>query len=234
MENEVTALNDTIQDTQNIEEPTAAPQAREAAQVNNITVRFNHEDRVLTPEEAVQFAQKGLKLDKLQPLIDELSYLAALRGKTPIDTVKEYIALDEAVYKNSLIAQYGEDTKAIDALMEKYKQDNLTKRAQYVSKEKEEAVKKEFSEKIANEFIELKGECPEIDSLDKIPVSVLKEAKEENLLNVYLRYKNRQSQKIALNNQTLKANKNASAGELSGGGEHFDTLLMAFLKGLKN
>ncbi|MBE7093001.1 MAG: hypothetical protein E7365_07495 [Clostridiales bacterium] len=233
MENDIMALNDTTQETQNIDIPEATPQAEDTKDTN-ITVRFNHEDRVLTRDEAVQFAQKGLKLDKLQPLIDELSYLAALRGKTPIETVKEYIALDETVYKNELIAQYGEDTKAIDALMEKYKQDNALKRAQFVNEEKEKAEKKEFSEKIAEEFILLKGECPEIDSLDKIPISVLKEAKQENLLNAYLRYKNRQMQKVALNNKTLKANKSASAGALSSGGEHFDTLLMAFLKGLNN
>lgn len=231
MENEITAPNDTIQEAQNIETPDTTPQVQESAD-SDITVRFNHEDRVLTRDEAINLAQKGLKLDKLQPLLDELSYLAAIRGKTPIETVKEYIALDEAVYKNQLISEYGEDTKVIDAMMEKYKTENLSKRAQYVDEDRQQAEKKEFSEKIAEEFSELKGECPEIDSLDKIPVAVLKEAKTQNLLNAYLRYKNRQEKLIALNNQTRKANKEALVGELSGGGEHFDTLLMAFLKGL--
>ena len=156
---------------------------------------------------AVEFAQKGLKYESVQPLLDELSYLASLRGKSPIDTVKEFVALDEAVYHNQLKNQYGEDQKTIDALMEKYKQDNVTKRAQFVSIEKEEAEKKKFSEKLADEFAELKGECPEIDSFDKIPPSVLKNAKNENLLNAYLRYKNRQQVKINQNNQARKKNK---------------------------
>ncbi len=231
MENEIMAPNDTIQEAQNIETPDAQPQAQETADTG-ITVRFNHEDRVLTKDEAVLFAQKGLKLDKLQPLLDELSYLAALRGKTPIETVKEYIALDESVYKNQIISEYGEDPNVIDAMMEKYKTEKLSKRAQFVDENRQQAEKKEFSEKIAEEFSELKGECPEIDSLDKIPVAVLKEAKQHNLLNAYLRYKNRQERLIALNNQTRKANKEAQVGNLTAGGEQFDTLLMAFLKGL--
>lgn len=233
MENDITALNDTIQETQNIETSEPSPKATDSAE-NNITVRFNHEDKVLTRDEAIQFAQKGLKYESVQPLLDELSYLASLRGKSPIDTVKEFVALDEAVYHNQLKSQYGEDQKTIDALMEKYKQDNVSKRAQFVSKEKEEAEKKEFSEKLAEEFAELKGECPEIDSFDKIPPSVLKNAKNENLLNAYLRYKNRQQVRIEQNNQTRKKNKEATAGNLLQGGEHIDTLLTAFIKGLKN
>ncbi len=233
MENDICALNDTTQETQDIETSAPSPEEADGAE-NNITVRFNHEDKVLTRDEAVQLAQKGLKLDKLQPLLDELSYLASLRGKSPIDTVKEFVALDEKVYKTQLKSQYGDDLKTIDALMEKYKQDNLSKRAQFVSIENEEAEKKKFSERIADEFAELKGECPEIDSFDKIPPSVLKDAKTENLLNAYLRYKNRQQLKIKMNNQTQQKNKQASAGSLSPGGEHFDTLLTAFIKGLKN
>ena len=234
MENDIFALNDTTQEAQDIEQTSApSPQEADGAE-NNITVRFNHEEKVLTHDEAVQLAQKGLKLDKLQPLLDELSYLASLRGKTPIEAVKEFIALDETVYKSQLQNQYGDDIKTIDALMEKYKLDNASKRAQFVSIEKEEAEKKEFSEKIAEEFAELKGECPEIDSFDKIPPSVLKDAKNEHLLNAYLRYKNRQQLKINQNNQTQRKNKEASAGSLKAGGEHMDTLLSAFIKGLKN
>lgn len=233
MENDITALNDTTQETQNIETSVPTPKETDSAE-NNITVRFNHEDKVLTREEAIQFAQKGLKYESVQPLLDELSYLASLRGKSPIDTVKEFVALDEAVYKTQLKNQYGEDQKTIDALMEKYKQDNISKRAQFVSIEKEEAEKKKFSEKLADEFAELKGECPEIDSFDKIPPSVLKNAKNENLLNAYLRYKNRQQVKINQNNQARKKNKEATAGALQAGGENFDTLLSAFIKGLKN
>ena len=234
MENDITALNDTTQIAQDIDTSAPAPKEAESSAEQNLTVRFNHEDKVLTRDEAIKFAQMGLKLETVQPLLDELNYLASLRGKTPIDTVKEFVALDEQVYKNQLKGQYGDDENAINALMEKYKQDNLTKRAQFVSKEKEEAVKKEFSEKIADEFTELKGECPEIDSLEKIPPSVLKNAKNERLLTAYLRYKNRQQVKIEQNNQTRKKNKDASAGSLQAGGENFDTLLSAFIKGLKN
>lgn len=38
-------------------------------QAENFTVRFNHQDLELTPDEAVEFAQKGLKLESLQPVI---------------------------------------------------------------------------------------------------------------------------------------------------------------------
>jgi hypothetical protein len=94
-------------------------------------------------------------------------------------------------------------------------------------------IKKAFSEKIADEFTELMGECPEIDSLEKIPLEVLKNAREENLLNAYLRHKNREDRKILKERESQQKNKAASAGELTAGGEQHDTLLSAFLKGLR-
>lgn len=41
-----------------------------------IRVRFNHQDRELTQEEAVTYAQKGMKYDNIAPMLDNLSYLA--------------------------------------------------------------------------------------------------------------------------------------------------------------
>lgn len=37
-------------------------------------VRFNHQDRDLTREEAVAYAQKGLKYDSIAPMLQDLSY----------------------------------------------------------------------------------------------------------------------------------------------------------------
>ena len=46
-------------------------------QAEGIKVRFNHQDMMLSPDDAVAYAQKGLKLDSIEPLLKELSYLSA-------------------------------------------------------------------------------------------------------------------------------------------------------------
>ncbi len=47
-----------------------------------IPVRYNHESRELTLEEAQALAQKGLKFDELSPTLDKIRYLAAANQKS--------------------------------------------------------------------------------------------------------------------------------------------------------
>lgn len=209
----------------------AAPQAENGTE-DAFTVRFNHEDRVLTRDEAVSFAQKGLKYDSVQPLLNELKLLASIRNTSPEDAVREYLKIEEDAFKLKLNDEYGDDENAKNALFEKFKNEMRSK-SEALNIDNGEKEKKAFTEKIAEEFSELIGECPEIDSLEKIPVSVIRAAKKENLLNAYLRYKNREDRKILKAKESQAKNKNASAGDLNGGGEQVDTLLSAFIKGLK-
>ena len=219
MENFV--ADDTIQREQ---DTPAIPQAE------GIKVRFNHQDMMLSPDDAVAYAQKGLKLDSIEPLLKELSYLSALRGKSALDTVREYISLDEEIAKMQLGEQYKDDPQGLEDALQKYKSDAESKRKGLF----EEDVLKEREEQERNftdEFFELQRACPEIDSLEKIPKDVFKDAKEMSLLNAYLRFFHREQTKILKEQKTQANNLKAAAGDLHGGGESYDTLLSAFIKG---
>ncbi len=226
MENE----NFTPSSEAEISDSSATPQAEEK---DTFTVRFNHKDTVLSRDEAINYAQKGMKLLAVTPLLNELKLLAHLKNKSPEDTVKELISLEEDNFKQRLEKDLGNDENAKLALFERFKRDMSSKREELGTDKAQAEIKKAFSEKIADEFTELMGECPEIDSLEKIPLEVLKNAREENLLNAYLRHKNREDRKILKERESQQKNKAASAGELTAGGEQHDTLLSAFIKGLR-
>jgi hypothetical protein len=97
-------------------------------QAENFTVRYNHQDMVLTPDEAVEYAQKGLKLDSLQPVINELNYLAYLRGKSPLDTIREYVDFDGLIKEAQLKEQYADDEVAFNEAVQQYKSANDLKK----------------------------------------------------------------------------------------------------------
>ncbi len=222
MENFV--ADDTIQREQ---EAPAQPAAE------GIKVRFNHQDMTLSPDDAVAYAQKGLKLDSLQPLLKELSYLSALRGKSALDTVREYISLDEEIAKMQLGEQFKDDPQGLEDALQKYKSDAEDKRNGLFE---EDALKEreEMERNFTDEFFELQSTCPEIDSFEKIPKDVFKDATEMSLLDAYLRFFHREQTKIKREKETQARNLKAAAGELKGGGEGFDTLLSAFIKGLNS
>lgn len=219
MENIVT--DDTIQREQI---SSATPQAE------NIKVRFNHQDRFLSPDEAASYAQKGMKLDSLQPVLKELSYLANLRNKNPLETIREYIALDEEINTSLLREQFKDDEVAFNDALQKYKSSNDLKRKELF----EEDFLKEKERNFVDEFFELSCACPEIDCFEKIPEAVLRGAEETSLLNSYLKFFHDEQMKISYNNNVEQDNLRAAAGELNGGGENYDSLLSAFIKGLNS
>ncbi len=187
----------------------------------------------LSPDDAVAYAQKGLKLDSLQPLLKELSYLSALRGKSALDTVREYVALDGEIAKMQLGEKYKDDPKALEDALQKYKSDAEGKRKELFE---EDALreKEEKERKITDEFFELQSVCPEIDAFERLPKEVLEDAKEMSLLEAYLRFFHREQTKILKERKTQTENLRAAAGGLEGGGDGFDTLLSAFVKGLNS
>ena len=72
--------------------PEPVPEAEEPATMpeepaDGIDVRFNHKTTRLSREEAVEYAQQGMKFRELQPLWDDLRALASGRGVTPAQLV---------------------------------------------------------------------------------------------------------------------------------------------------
>lgn len=204
-------------------------------------VRYKHQDKELTAEEAKNYAQKGLKYDDIAPMLDDLSYLATIKDKKPHELLKEFIANEERNYRESLIDRIGDDDEAIDALMEKYRSGNKSKfeKAQTdLKKAEEDAELREVQAlegRIANEFSELNQAFPEIKGIEDVPASVLKEAeKGKNLFDAYLRYQLAEQKKVDSAKQAAEINAKASAGNMSTVGESENAVVNAFLKGLRS
>ncbi len=223
------------------EEDNGAEVLDESKDVLPFVVRYNHKDRELSREEAVDFAQKGMKLDSLSPMLDDLSYLAAIKGKNPQELIKEYIQTEEDLHKSEIIDNIGSDKKEIvDVLMEKYRTENRSKfeKAKNERKQAEEAEEKKAIEtlesRIADEFVELKTYVPSIQSLSDVPKDVLKEAeKGKNLCDAYLRYQQKEKERIDSARQTAANNSQSSAGRINGDTEN-DPAAMALLNSLRS
>lgn len=205
-----------------------------------LKVRFNHRDCTLTHEEAVAYAQKGLKYDTIAPMLRDLSYLAAINGKTAAELVKEYIHAGETLYRHALEDKYGEDTEVIDVMMERYRAQNNAKYEELendrrnAEKAVEEKTRMALEERLAQDFAEMQKEFPEIKSFVELPREVKQEAVDgRDLLTAYLLYRHREEKKTAAAKQTEAAAVKASAGKMGSTDENDDPLMAAFLKGLK-
>ena len=212
----------------------------ESALTKPFVVRYRHKNTELTREEAVSYAQKGMKYDSMAPMLDKISYLATIKGKNAHDLIDEYIKREEEMYRSEVIDKHGDNEEVINMFMEKYRAENKSKyeKAQIERKEAEEIAEKRELEslesRIANEFFELNKEFPEINNISSVPEEVLKEAeKGKNLTDAYLRYLHKENLKIEDAKQTAVKNSTASAGKVAGTGEADDPVMRAFLKGLQ-
>lgn len=219
--------NETKADTTAEEQKTEEP----------FVVRFNHADKELSREEAISLAQKGLKLDSMAEMLNDLNYYSALRGKNSHEAIKDLIENAESEYKKGIVEKYGEDNDIVDMMMERFRADNKQKYEAFkeAEKAKEDAAKNTIEERVADEFIELQKEFPEIADLQKVPKDVLKDAYNgKNLMDSYLRYMHKESKKIASAKQTAQSNAEASAGKMAGEAEKTDSFMDAFLRGLQS
>ena len=202
-------------------------------------VRYNHKDRELSREEAVTLAQKGMKYDSMTSVLDDLEYLSAIKEKPLNELLKEYISAEENAHKKSIVDMYGDDEKLVDMFMEKYRQETQQKfeSAKTTKQKAEEEAEKKAVEtlegRIADEFVILKKEFPEIADISDVPKAVLKEAENgTHLLDAYLRYKHQEKKKIDAEKQTAASNSKSTAGRMAGG-ENSDPIMTAFLNGLQ-
>lgn len=226
-------------------ESTSTPTDGQNAEVNAdeakpLKIRFKHKDIELNSEDAINYAQKGMKYDEIAPMLDDLSYLATIKDKKPHELLKEFIRFEEENYREGLIERVGDDEEALEVLMEKYRNGNKSKfeKAQDDLKKAEEEAELKAVEalegRIAADFSELAQHFPDIKSINDIPCEVLKEAeKGTKLFHAYLEYKHKEGQKIDKAKQTANVNSKSTAGSMSATNDVEDGVLSAFLNGLR-
>ena len=196
-----------------------------------IKVKYNHKEMVLSPEDAANYAQKGMKLDSLKPVLDGISYLASARQMTGEETVRALVEEYEARKRQDYIEKYSDEGLA-DFFMERDRSEAAGSYEEADARAKK-AQKQSLEERLAMEYEELRESFEEIKSFDDIPDEVLLSAKEEKLINAYLLYRHRQEQKKKRYEKLNMENRKKALGNISSGREAEDNVLTAFIKGLK-
>ena len=234
--------NTDSQSTAENEAQQAEGKGKNGAEVNTeaeepiITVRYNHQDRGLTMAEAVTLAQKGLKMDSMADMLNDISYLAAIQDKTPAELIKSYIEAGENIKRQELIDRYGEDNEVIEVLMEKFKNENQQKfsAVKETIKQKEEAAEQDLNQRIADEFQNMKADFTELTDYASLPLDVKRAAVNGTPLKyAYLEYKYAQEKQVAAARQSAEQAAKKSAGSMvSAEGENSTT--DALLRGLWN
>ena len=201
-----------------------------------VPIKFNKESRQLSIEEAAVLAQKGLKFDSMKGVMDKLAYLSASTGKSAeqlinsvleaneqalSDKVRKLAGNDETLYSKLLALEHGKYQKAFDRVVaaqnaaeqERVKSDNL---------------------RVAEEFVELKKEFPEIGEIDSVPEQVLRAAYEDGvkLLDGYLRFKHSEEKKIMAAQKSGAAAAQSSTGSQKTAQSAAESVEDALIKGV--
>lgn len=197
-----------------------------------LTIRYNHEDKPITQDEAITLAQKGMAYDSIYKSVQRAAALKGMDVRTFISSFEK--AQDDA-YRESLVEKYGEDdTETIESLMELYqsKKESTVKAAEEAEAQKQREQQTTLESRLADEFIELQKEFPEIEKFEALPKSVVSAAaKGQNLLTAYLLHQHTENKKVEAAKKTAETAKKASGGSMSSS-EAQQTSIDAFMRGL--
>ncbi len=197
-----------------------AEQPPEEQPAFSLPVRYNHKNHNLTAEQATSYAQMGMKYEAEAELRDKLARLAAGTGKTVPEMIDMLAASQDKLMRQRLLERCNGDQEKADLLMEKeIARRNAAydeaKRQRIAGEEQEE---KDFTDRIAEQFLELQEEFPELQTLDGLPQSVVDTAidKDISLLDAYLRHRLKEDRRVSQNQAAATAAAKASAGSQSG------------------
>ena len=201
-----------------------------------ITVKYNKQFRPLSREEAVNYAQKGMKYDTVAPLLDSLKYVAASEGRTLTELVGDIRKQHDEALFDSLLERCGDEDIARELLeVERDKHRAAYETALKRERDEEKATEEAVTARLADEFSVLRGEFPQYAEFSKVPVSVVREAVEKGitLLDAQLRYEHRERAKAerARAAQTTAA-KQSTGSQMSAGGNVMSSVEAAMMKGL--
>lgn len=164
-----------------------------------VTVKYNHETRDLTRDQAIAYAQKGILYDE-GPMMQRLALMAAAQGKSAEEYVAALVEADEAGLLEDKLRITGGDADAAEILV---KAEMDKRRAALGLRAKEEAEAEQRAERatldrLAGELVELKELVPDIADWDAVPQAVKEDAikNNRNLTDAYLRYMHSEAKKI--------------------------------------
>lgn len=238
-EGEATAAAGTTQEAETATDTT--PEAGEADNVQQpitIPIQYKHEARELTLEEAQDFAQKGLRYDEIAPTLDKLRFLAAANDKEISEMVDALVeSQDKKLYDSIMEECYG-DEKLAKRLFEVEK---AQRQAKYESARQQETAaeqkaKEDLAKRLADDFVELQEEFPDITEFSGLPQQVVDTAVKKgiSLTDAYLRHQHAENKKItAARTAQEQAAKVAAGPQSAGTGETADPVIEAMLAGVR-
>ena len=196
-----------------------------------LTVKYNHEQKGLSAEEAATWAQKGMfyearqeRFENYEKLHNKLDYLAALQDTTPDALIEGLTSAQEANYRAELKERFGDGDEAIiEDMMALYRNRQKDKYEKVLADRKAQsdaaAEQKEVSlnTRLAEEFAAMKAEFPELSDFASLPAEVKKAAGEGMPLEyAYLKYGHTESKKAAQAKETAERAAKASTGSMAG------------------
>lgn len=214
-----------------------------------LKIRYNHEDMTLSREDTKKYAQlgklyseSGLDIGTVKPIFSKLDYIAALKGTTPEALIDSIIENDEAQYRQGLIEKFGEYSEEFDILMQSYREGQKEKynkilQDRAVAEQNSNQAKIESNNsRLANEFIVLQKEFPELTDIASVPKEVMERAVKENkdLMSCFLLHKYSEEKKINAANKTAEEAQKASTGSGSSADFTTDNAFNAFLRGFNS
>lgn len=200
-----------------------------------IQIKYNHQIRSLTKDEAARYAQMGLAYEAQADTRGKLDFLAAVGGKK---SAKELVDELYQAHEDRILAQAKEkadgdeelEKSLVEAmrLQSKSAYDRLLQTRQDDDKRQEQTE----IERIAKDFLSLQKDFPEYKAFSDVPIDIVSISQKEgiSLLDAKLRYDYRQNQKTKAAQESAQKAKDASAGSAQNNenekqSETFDALM---------
>lgn len=181
-----------------------------------LSVRYNHETRDLSQSEARNLAQKALQAE---PVMSKLRFLAAQDGADSINSfVKKMEESFESRQRQRILSQLSDegDSELLDTIL-KAENEKLRAAAGIIEESENKALAEEFDNentRLAEEFVALSKEFPELKEVKDVPAAVFKLAAKEkiSLLDAQLRFNHAENKKIKQAEQSAAAAAARSSG----------------------
>lgn len=199
--------------------PTDPAEDADAPPAPFLPVKFRHEHRDLSREEATAYAQMGLLYEAEQPTRDKIALLAAGRGQSVQEFVDSLVKYDEKTLldeKRRITGGNEEEAQKLFRVDMEARQNACAERVRQ-AQEADQQAEQSLTDRLAAEYGELREEIPEIGEFATIPRDVVNDAVRNgrHLLDAYLRYQRRESKKIEQNRAAQASAQAASTGSLT-------------------
>ncbi len=193
-----------------------APAAATTPTAPTLTVKYNHQSRTLTADEAAAYAQMGMKYEAMQPTLDRLGALAASRRQT----LDQYVTAAEADAQRALLAAATAETGDPAAAAAQVAEQTLAAE----------------TTRLREQMTELAEAGVGITDLQDLPAAAREDARQNGrtLLDAYLRHQWHEQQAVAAEAAAAATAANAALGSQSAPPptDSADSLTHAMVRGL--